>query len=296
MNRFLLFLCFLGLSLSISAQYTTLESQIKSIIKNKKATVGVAVLFDGKDLVAVNNDNQYPMQSVFKLPLAMAVLDYMEKNNLSMNAEVTIKKSDLMENTHSPLRDKYPEGNITLPISELLKYSVSQSDNNACDILFDYVGGPTAVDKYMKGIGMANIAITCTERAMHAEPDRQYNNWITPTTAVMMIEKVREKDFYSPTAKEFLEKTLIETTTGPKKIKGYLPEDIIVGHKTGTSGRNAAGLKGADNDIGFVLLPDGSGYSIAILIKDSMEDDKTNENMIARISRVVFENYIQKDL
>ena len=89
--------------------------------------------------------------------------------------------------------------------------------------------------------------------------------------------------------KEFLQETLIETSTGNDKLKAGLPEDAVLGHKTGSSGRNKEGIKAGDNDMGFVRLPDGRQYSIAVFVSDSKEDDKTNAAIIAGISRKVYE-------
>ncbi|NDV58568.1 class A beta-lactamase, subclass A2 [Bacteroides sp. 519] len=296
MNRLLLFICLSGFYLTGYAQHDSLRNQILSIIKGKNATVGVAVNFDGKSQLTINDNQKYPMMSVYKLHVAMALLDYMEKNNLSMNTEIHIKKEDLLPNTYSPLRDKHPEGNITIPISELLKYTVSQSDNNTCDILFDYIGGPETVETYIKGLGIENIAICCNEKAMTENPDAVYTNWTTPSEAIKLVELFRAKNLFSPEYNDYLKTILIETTTGPNKIKGLLPEHLTVGHKTGNSSRNAQGIKIADNDVGFVTLPNGSGYSVAIFIKDSKENDETNAQIISRISRVIFENYIQQGI
>jgi hypothetical protein len=296
MNRILFFICFVGLSAGSYAQHNALVKQIQSIIKGKNATVGVAVNFDGKSSFAINDNVEYPMLSVYKLHLAMALLDYLEKNNLSLNTEIHIKKESLLLNTHSPFRDKHPEGNITIPVSELLKYTVSESDNNTCDILFNYLGGPQAVEAYIKGLGIEKVCISCTEKDMHKDPEARYANWTTPSEAVELIELFREKQLYSPTYNKLLKELLVDTSIGSDKIKGLLPENLVVGHKTGNSFRNAQGIKAADNDIGFVTLPNGSGYSVAIFVKDSKEDDKTNAQIISRISRVIFENYIQQGM
>ena len=50
---------------------------------------------------------------------------------------------------------------------------------------------------------------------------------------------------------------MIDTETGANKLKGMLPAKTVVGHKTGSSDRNADGMKTADNDAGLVILPDG---------------------------------------
>ncbi len=40
-----------------------------------------------------------------------------------------------------------------IPLKELLRFSVQESDNNACDILFSLIGGPAAVQKDLKEWG-----------------------------------------------------------------------------------------------------------------------------------------------
>ena len=71
----------------------------------------------------------------------------------------------------------------------------------------------------------------------------------------------------SPTRKDFLWQTMIDTETSANKLKGMLPAKTVVGHKTGSSDRNADGMKTADNDAGLVIastagnttLPPSSG-------------------------------------
>ena len=109
-----------------------LAQQLKSIIENKKATVGIAVLYNGKILVTVNDKAGYPMMSTFKFPLALAVLERLDKQGLPLETELFISKPDLHPDTYSPLREARPEGNFKITIGELLKYSVALSDNNAC--------------------------------------------------------------------------------------------------------------------------------------------------------------------
>ena len=134
------------------SQNDVLRNDIAKIIGGKRATVGVALIVDGKDTLTVNNEFHYPTQSTYKFHLALAVLDYLDKNNLSLNHKIFIPKAELLPNTHSPLRDDYPDGNMELSISEILKYTVSLSDNNGCDILFRFVGGPSAVDQYIRSL------------------------------------------------------------------------------------------------------------------------------------------------
>ena len=42
------------------------------------------------------------------------------------------------------------------------------------------------------------------------------------------------------------------------------------------------------NDIGFVILPDGSRYVVAVFVKDSKENMETNAKIISDISAAVY--------
>lgn len=274
---------------------TILKDEIMSVIKDKKATIGVAIIYDGKDTLTINNKYRYPTVSVYKFYQALAIMNYLDINDISLDSTILIKKEDFLSETYSPLRDKYIEGNLELPISELLKYSVSKSDNNACDILFNFVGGTKNVDKYIKEIGVKETQISATEAEMNLDIENQYLNWTTPLSAVYSLDKFLRTDLFDKQYRNFLVNILIETSTGEDKIKGLLPKETIVGHKTGSSSRNEFGIKIADNDLGFILLPNQKIYTIAIFVMNSTESDVENANIIAQISKIVYDYYLQQE-
>ena len=82
---------------------------------------------------------------------------------------------------------------------------------------------------------------------------------------------------------------MTETATGSNKLKGLLPSNTVVGHKTGSSDRNSKGVKIADNDAGVVIMPGGKKYYIAVFVTDSSETDEENAAIIAHISRMVYD-------
>lgn len=288
-----LFSCFLLLIFSLQLySQDVLKQHLQAIIDNKKVTVGIAVLFEGKQTIVIN-DSLYPMLSTFKFPVALAMLRHMELKQLPLDTEIQVKKADLHPNTYSPLRELHPEGNFQISLGELIQYSVSQSDNNACDILIEQIGGCANIQQYIDKLGIRDMYILSTEDMMHRKPADQHLNCTRPLSACVLLEKFLEKKLLSPVYHEFLKNTLIATSTGSNKLKGRLPQKTVVGHKTGSSDRNAQGMKLADNDIGFVYLPDGSHYTIAVFVTNSMEDDATNADIIARISKAVYDYYSQ---
>ena len=292
MRSFIVFLCLVPTLLF--ARQTQLETQLKEAIKGKKAEIGIAVIIDGKDTVTVNNDIHYPLMSVFKFHQALALADYMGKQKQSLETRLPIKKSDLKPDTYSPLRDKYPQGGTEMSIADLLRYTLQQSDNNACDILFNYQGGPDAVNKYIYSLGIRECAIVGTETAMHEDLNLCYENWTTPLAAAELVEIFRKKPLFPKVYKDFIFQTMVECQTGQDRLVApLLNKKVTVGHKTGTGDLNAKGQQIGCNDIGFVLLPGGRTYSIAVFVKDSEENNQANSKIIADISRIVYEYVMQ---
>ena len=288
----LLLSCFVNVTF---AQFGTLKQKISQIIGSNHAQVGVAIYGTGPgDTLSINGNTHFPMQSVYKLHLAFAVLSSVDKGKLNLNRKVPITKSDLRPDTWSPLRDKYPNGNVELPLKDILVYTVSQSDNNGCDLLFRLIGGTKVVNDYMHGIGIDDIEIKATEQEMSREWNVQFTNWTTPLAAVQLLRKYEEGKILSEDSRAFLWETLLGTTTGNKRLRGDLPEKTSVAHKTGSSGKNKNGISAAVNDMGIVVLPNGKHFVISVFVSKSSEDDQTNEKIIADITKMTWDYFIDK--
>ena len=83
---------------------------------------------------------------------------------------------------------------------------------------------------------------------------------------------------------------MTETTTGPKRIKGLLPDGTVVAHKTGTSS-TVNGMTAATNDVGLVTLPRGQHLAIAVFVSDSTADSAIREEVIAKVTRAAWEEW-----
>ena len=284
---------FLLISIFSFAQKAELKKEISKITEGKKATVAVSVL--GIDFpFQYNNNNaekKLPMQSVFKYHIALAVLDLVNQGKLSLDQKVFIKKSELLPNTWSPIREKNPEGNFEMPISELIEYSVAMSDNVGCDVLLRLIGGPKVVHDFLISKGVKDTQIVYNEEIMQSEWKNQYENYTTMKSATKLLKDFYKGKILSEKSTEFLLAVMYRTSTGLNKIVEQLPKYAKVAHKTGSSGKNEKGLTIAENDIGIIKLPNGKHYAISIFVSDSMESEETNTKMIADISKIVFDYF-----
>ena len=289
MNKLNIFIALIFSQVLFSQQ--SLKSTLENIIKDKNAKIGVSVWHLEKgDTLSINGNKHLPMQSVFKLHIAMATLDLVDKGKLKLDQKIKLTKENLLQNTWSPLREKYPNGNVDVPLSELITFTVSQSDNNGCDIILDLIGGTDVVQNYMNRINIKDFQIVANEQTMHKILDIQYQNYSSANSTNSVLKKLYMQQVLKKESKYFLIKILEETSTGPKRLKGELPKDIAVAHKTGTS-FTENGKTPATNDVGVITLPNNEHIIVSILVSDSYEDDKTNEKIIADIAKASFDYY-----
>ena len=274
-----------------------LRQKIQQIAASKNAVVGVSIADNrGKEVLSVNGDKHFPLQSVFKFHIALLILSEIDKGKFSLDQKIEIEKKDLLPGLYSPIRDKYPEG-ATLTIAEILEYTVSQSDNVGCDVLLRLLGGPQTVENYFAKNKFKDISIKINEETQQNNWEMQFQNWMTPKAANKVLSAFydNKKSLLSQKSYDFIWKTMRETSTGGKRLKGQLPEGTIVAHKTGTSGVNkTTGVTAAVNDIGIVFLPNGKYFFISVFVTDSKENPDTNEKIVADIGKVTWDYFITK--
>lgn len=272
---------------------TTLRQRIGVIAADARGKVSVACSLPGSNLNCDLNPNaRPPMQSVFKLPLAITALHLIEQGRFSLDEPVRFLPSDrILPHTHSPLQDKYPEANVDIPLRELLRLAASLSDNSAADLVLRVIGGPEVVQHYMNSIGVEGFQLKDGERGLHRDVAAQYRNWFEPASAVKLLRRVSDDSPLSAEHTALLLAWMKDTPTGAHRIKGKLPEGTNVMHKSGTSG-SENGVTYATNDIGLIALPNGRRLAIAIFVTDAAADDATRDGVIARIAKAAYDTAV----
>ena len=278
-----------------------LDQQIRAIAADARGKVSVAcsLMVSGPDSGAasalncdLNPHAHPPMQSVFKLPLVMTVLHQVELGKFSLDQPVRFRPEDrILPHVYSPLQDKYPDGGVDVPLRELLRLTVSLSDNVGADILLRLVAGAKVVDSYIAGLGVRGFHLRDSEAVLHHDLKAQYRNWFEPAGAVQLLRRINSN---SPLTVEHTGLLLgwMTPAARTKRLDGELPAGTLVAHKSGSSDV-VAGVAAATNDIGLIPLPDGRRIAIAVFVTDSSADEVTRERVIARIARAAYDASLQ---
>lgn len=268
-----------------------LEKQFAEIAKEAKGKVGVAamVLETGEN-AALNGGEKFAMQSVYKVPISMAVMKQVDEGKFKPDQEIEITKADFVaDGQRSLLRDNFPEG-TKIPLWHVIEYAVAESDGTASDVLLKLIGGPAEAQKFLDGAGLKDIYIRDTEKVLGQDLKKQYENSATPAAAIALLTELRNGVSLEKERAKLIMDFMNESRPGPNRLRGLLPENAYVAHKTGTSGtRN--NVTAATNDIGIIQLPNKKYMVIAVFVGDSPADEKTRENVIAKIAKAAWDKW-----
>jgi beta-lactamase class A len=133
------------------ARFDNLRDSVIQIAALAKGHVGVSamILETAETVAALNPRDHFPMQSVYKLPISMAVMQQVDAGKIKLEQKVAVTKSDFVRaGQHSPIRDRNPDG-AEITVSELIRFAIAESDGTASDVLMKLAGGSQAVQKYL---------------------------------------------------------------------------------------------------------------------------------------------------
>jgi beta-lactamase class A len=257
------------------------------------ATIGVtAIHLETGQRLTIRGAERFPMGSVYKFPIALAVLQLVDAGKLSLNDSVTIEPRHFSPG-HSPLRDEAKGKPSTKTVRELLRYMVSLSDNTACDHFLRTLG-TKPVNARLAELGVSSgIRVDRTEKQMAADLAplggkgryaADVRDTSTPDAMADLLAKLWQKrDGLSKESHDLLVHWMTVTPTGARRVRSALPKGATFIHKTGT-------MPGTANDVGIIVSPDGKQHIVlAVFTKGSKRDVTADqEEDIVAVTRKVW--------
>jgi beta-lactamase class A len=269
----------------------SLRERVSAYLKAQPADVGFAIyaIEDG-DTMSYNGDKMYSLMSVTKFPQALKLLKLVDEGKISASKPLKVTPEHLTQQTASTLKKDHPYSAFELSIPEVLRYAVGQSDNISSNVMFDAQGGPDAVTKYLRSVGIQDMTIGASYRNGQELVEK---NRGTPKATALLLKKFLADKLISDSSSQLLWMTMERSLPGADRIKGQLPEGTVVAHKTGTSGTNATGAIIALNDAGIIRLPNGKHIAIAAFVGNSKASPEASAKIIATASKMVWDEYVK---
>lgn len=303
------------------AQGNRLEQEVARIEPLSGGQVGVAAMhLESGRTFFYKADDQYPMASTYKVPIAVQAFTLVEQGKLDLNRMIEWDTTDLHIGSEAFLLFRKP--GFAMSVRNLIETMLILSENNSTDWVLKLDGGGQAVTQRLRGIGLTDIRVDRPTAEIIAHPygitdiwtngkfDR--SKWETQYAALSQARRdsaawyyARDpRDHTSPRAMltllqklwkgELLNKDntaamldiMYRCETGVNRLKGMLPPGTRVAHKTGT-------YPGTTNDVGIIDLPDGTHLAIAVYVKKSAKiEGKDLEGTIAQVARSAYDYFL----
>ena len=273
-----------------------LTDSISQIVSACPGEIGVAVIVNNRDTVKVNNKSVYPMMSVFKVHQALALCNDFDNKGISLDTLVNINRDKLDPKTWSPMLKDYSGPVISLTVRDLLRYTLTQSDNNASNLMFKDMVNVAQTDSFIATlIPRSSFQIAYTEEEMSADHNKAYSNYTSPLGAAMLMNRLFTEGLIDDEKQSFIKNTLKECKTGVDRIAAPLldKEGVVIAHKTGSGYVNENGVLAAHNDVAYICLPNNISYTLAVFVKDFKGNESQASQYVAHISAVVYSLLMQ---
>ncbi|WP_405051362.1 serine hydrolase [Sphingomonas sp. LC-1] len=282
--------------------------------------VGISVRdIDEGWVVAWEGDRPRPQQSVSKLWVAIAVMDAVDRGDLSLSDPVTVTRSDLTV-FHQPIRALIGKTGYRTTIGELLRGAMTRSDNTCNDVLLWKVGGPSAINRMLARKGIAGVKFGPGERVLQARTaglewrPEWAGGWGFLQARAAMSYEARDKalrrylaapmdgasasgvtlglsllaqgKLLTPRSTDSLLTLMRSSKTGPLRLKSGLRPGWTLAHKTGT-GQELGNLATGYNDVGLLVAPDGHRYAVAVMIGSTRQPIPARMRLMGDVTRAV---------
>lgn len=288
--RILLFISALLCNLNLClGQTPELKKEIEIIVGGKDLKLGLALYdFSTGKSISINGNDKYPMQSVFKFPIGVALLDCVSRGEFSLSDSVTLTKADLLPDLWSPIRERWPEG-VRLPLVSVMTYMVAHSDNSATDFLIHKIGGVARIQDIVNRLGAKKINIRNTEAEIQGSWSVQFDNWTTPNAMVDFLRLMNDGKLLDKANTAVLWEIMASASSG--SVNRLVSKTVTFARKTGYSGANSQGIIAAQNDVGIIELEDGRRVAYAIFLTDSTLGTDAGYDILAQIGKAIWKAY-----
>jgi len=311
-----------GLTMNDSARAAPAEltTSLRALWSSFPGKAGIAVMKgDGSWMVSYRGDEPMPQQSVSKLWVSIAVMDAVDKGRLRLEDKVTLRRSD-MTLFHQPIASLIGPNGYTTTIGALLQRAMTQSDNTANDFLMRRVGGPTAIrdliaskrlgairfgpgerhfqaatagltwrPEYSSGWAFQNARASLPLSVRKSAMDKYVADPMdgaTPAAIARSLARLKRGELLSAQSTRYLLNVMEHTATGRARLKAGVPAGWKLAHKTGT-GQDLQSRTAGFNDVGIMTAPDGTSYTVAVMIADTKAPISYRQRLIQQVAATV---------
>ncbi|MCA5922013.1 class A beta-lactamase [Curtobacterium oceanosedimentum] len=238
------------------------------------ARLGVTAIDTGSGrTVAHRASERFAFASTIKVAIAAAVLDASSTADLS--TVVRYDRDDLLE--YAPVTSEHVDSGMT--VRELVDAALRYSDNTAANLLVERLGGPDAVERWLRGIGDRTTHVDRVEPDLNEATPGDPRDTTTPEQSAADLRAVLLGDALDADDRRVLRDAMLGNTTGDDTIRAGVDPSWRVADKTGTASY------GVRNDIAIVTPPGREPIVLVVMTSRSGPDDEPSDALVAAATR-----------
>ncbi len=271
----------------------------------------------------VRGGELFPLQSVGKLPIAVAVLHMMQTRQLRFERTIDLSRPQIAPGA-SPLADSLRRAPVRISARRLLEAMLINSDNTAADGLMKLAGGPAAIQRKLKELDIDGLRVDRFERELQVEAlgltppvdfakpdalaraldeldvleqrkalDRYLHDPRDTGNArglVKMVVRLTDGRMIQPRYTAMLIDWMKRTKTGNDRLRSGFPQGWTVAHRSGTSA-TVVGVTAAFNDVALAVGPKGQRIALALLIAGASQSAADLALFHKAVARAVYEEW-----
>lgn len=266
-----------------SVMNETLNQELTALEKSSGGRLGVALInTENNTLTVYRADERFAMCSTSKVMAVSALLKKSESDKDILGERITLHESELV--TWSPITEKNLTTGMTL--DALSAATLQQSDNTAMNIILNYLGGPSVVTAFARSIGDEKFRQDRSEPELNTAIPGDERDTSTPLAMALSLQKLTLGDALAVPQRQQLLEWLKGNTTGAASIKAGLPENWIVGDKTGS------GDYGTTNDIAVIWPPGKSPLILVTFFTQPLQDAQPRKDVLAEATKIVVSPFV----
>ena len=258
---------------------STANSELAKLEASANGRLGVAAINTGNGMrVQYRADERFPFCSTFKTTVAATILKKSATDKDLLGKRIRYNKDELVKSGYAPITQKHITDGMT--IAELCAATLQYSDNAAANFLMKELGGPAAVTAYARSIGDHTFRLDRWEPELNSAIPGDERDTTTPAAMEKSLQQLMLGDALAVAQREQLVAWLKGNTTGGKRMLAGVPQDWIVGDKTGT------GSYGTTNDAGVLWPANGAPIVAVVYFTQNDKDAAPRDDVIAAATRI----------
>jgi beta-lactamase class A len=265
------------------------EQQLANLAEASQGRIGVAALdLRSGRTIDVLGDQRFPMASTSKIAIAATFLEGVDQGRWSLSSEFPLMMPVPSARFSSAVAPVRPGSYMSA--RALIEQMITRSNNYATDALLKVVGGPNAVNNWVRRAGVNDwhidrdiATLVRDDGAVNPATVIDTRDSATPMAMVRLLAGIYNGDMLSADSRQVLLGAMSRCLTGKRRIPALLPSGTTVLHKTGS-------LNNTSSDVGIIQAPDGRAYAVAIYVTG--QGTRLNrETRIASIARALYQGY-----